>query len=77
MGIASFVLSLVSFAYFGPILGVPAIILGALGRKATREGRCTSSGLATAGLVLGIISTVLYTTIWVALLAWMRWYWAN
>ena len=45
----------------GPFTGIPAIIAGVLGRKAARQFPQTvgGSGMATAGLVLGIINVVL------------------
>jgi len=43
--------------YFAIILTIVGIVLGAKGRKKAAEG-CSGGGLATAGLVLGIIGTV-------------------
>jgi hypothetical protein len=42
----------------GPFTGIPAIIAGLLGRKAAREFPQTvgGSGMATAGLLLGIVN---------------------
>jgi hypothetical protein len=42
----------------GPFTGIPAIIAGVLGRKAAREFPQTvgGHGMATAGLVLGVIN---------------------
>ena len=42
----------------GALTGVPAIILGYLGIQAANQGRATNKGVATAGLVLGVISIV-------------------
>lgn len=56
LGIVGLVLDLVSvgtLGWLGVIMGVVAIVLGALGRKKP-EGK----GIATAGLVLGILSVV-------------------
>ena len=59
MSIAGFVVSLVTcfiFGFYG-LSGVVGIILSAIGRKqAVENGQKT--GLATAGIVLGIISAV-------------------
>lgn len=61
LGILGIVLALVpSFGItqmIGVVLGIVALVLGIIGRKqAVDEGRPT--GLATAGLVLGIVSMV-------------------
>ncbi len=57
--IAGFVVSLVScfiFGFYG-VSGLVGIILSAVGRsQATRDGG--STGLGTAGIVLGIISMI-------------------
>ena len=51
--IASLVLGVVSVIGMGPITGIPAIITGIIGMKNPHN-----KGLAVAGLVTGIISTV-------------------
>jgi hypothetical protein len=45
----------------GPFTGIPAIIAGVLGRRAAREFPHTvgGKGMATAGLMLGILNVVL------------------
>jgi len=53
-GIVSLILAIVGIFFAGIILGPIAIILGVMGRK-----RDDSKGLATAGLIIGIIVTVL------------------
>ena len=53
-GIASLILAIIGIFIAGIILGPIAIILGAIGRK-----KDDSPGLATAGLIIGIIVTVL------------------
>ena len=59
MSIAGFVVSLVTcfiFGFYG-LSGIVGIVLSAIGRKqAVDNGQKT--GLATAGIVLGIISTI-------------------
>lgn len=42
------------------ILPIAAIIMGAMGREAANEGRASNRGMATAGMVLGIVTVVLY-----------------
>jgi hypothetical protein len=72
MGIAALVCGIVSavlaFSYFGAIvgfvLGIIAIVLGILGRK-----KIQWKGLATAGLVLGIIGTVLSAVLFMTCVA--------
>jgi len=53
-GIASLILAIIGIFVGGIILGPIAIILGIMGRK-----RDDSKGLATAGLIIGIIVTIL------------------
>ncbi|MEV5354268.1 DUF4190 domain-containing protein [Streptomyces sp. NPDC093516] len=45
--------------FFGVILGILAIIFGAVGRGKAIRGEATNKGAATAGLVCGIIATVI------------------
>ena len=66
MSVASLVIGCISVAffwvsYFNIVLlacGIIAIVLGAKGRVKSIEAYGRPSGLATAGLVLGIIGTV-------------------
>jgi len=53
-GIVSLILAIIGLFILGIILGPIAIILGAIGRK-----KDDSPGLATAGLIIGIIVFVL------------------
>ena len=67
LGIISVVFSMpigiIGYGWVGLLTGVAAIVLSALGmKKAKEEG--TKSGAATAGLVLGIIGTVLSGIVW-------------
>ena len=60
LSIAGFVVSLVTCFFFGfyGISGIVGIVLSAVGRsQAVQNGGKT--GLATAGIVLGIINTIL------------------
>jgi hypothetical protein len=45
--------------FFGVILGILAIIFGAIGRGRAGRGEATNKGAATAGLVCGIVATVI------------------
>ncbi|MDR0488774.1 MAG: DUF4190 domain-containing protein [Propionibacteriaceae bacterium] len=48
----------------GFITGIPAIILGAQGQKWAAQGRATNKSMATAGLIMGVIGTVLAGAMW-------------
>jgi hypothetical protein len=45
--------------FFGVILGILGIIFGAIGRGKANRGEATNKGAATAGLVCGIVATVI------------------
>jgi hypothetical protein len=53
LGIAAFVLSC------GLLTGIPAIIVGHRARAAVAEGQANNPGMATAGIVLGWVATIL------------------
>ncbi|MFB7934666.1 MULTISPECIES: DUF4190 domain-containing protein [Streptomyces] len=60
LGIIGVVCSLTFFLwFFGVILGILGIIFGAIGRGKATRGEATNKGAATAGLVCGIIATVI------------------
>ncbi|MFJ4685770.1 DUF4190 domain-containing protein [Streptomyces sp. NPDC088789] len=60
LGIIGVVCSVTFFLWFlGVILGVLAIIFGAIGRGKANRGEATNKGAATAGLVCGIVATVI------------------
>jgi Domain of unknown function (DUF4190) len=62
--IASLVLGIVSLFLFGVIAGVLAIVFGVQARKETqRDPTVGGRGLATAGMILGIIGVVLWAII--------------
>ncbi len=73
MAIASLVLGIVSlvFAFTGPlsiigaIVGIIGIVLGALSRKKLKKAG-QPTGMATGGLVMSIIGTILCLIFWVA-----------
>ncbi|HEY3506285.1 MAG TPA: DUF4190 domain-containing protein [Actinocatenispora sp.] len=56
-GIVSIVLCCLYAGIWG---GVPAIILGVLGRKKAANNQATNGTLGTVGLVLGIVGVVLF-----------------
>ncbi len=47
---------------------IVAILMGVLGRKAAAQGMATNKGMATAGVILGIIGTFLMVVVIVVLL---------
>ncbi|MET9969322.1 DUF4190 domain-containing protein [Streptomyces sp. NPDC006356] len=60
LGIIGVVCSLTFFLwFFGVILGILGIIFGAIGRSKANRGEATNKGAATAGLVCGIVATVI------------------
>ncbi len=60
LGIVGILGAFVSVGLLGVILGVAAIIFGVRGRRKVDAGRTTQRrGLATGGLVTGIVATVL------------------
>lgn len=63
LGILSILAAILPFvpSWLGAIFGIIGIILGALARK-----NAAKSGLATAGLVLSIIGTILCLSFWIA-----------
>ncbi|AMY21256.1 MULTISPECIES: DUF4190 domain-containing protein [Nocardiaceae] len=63
MGIAALIVGilalLTSFTIFGGILlGIAAVILGIIGRSRVKKLVATNKGMATAGIVLGVLSIV-------------------
>ena len=63
--VASMVLGILSLIGFGPILGIPAIVLGIVGLKKSPNER----GLSWAGIITGAISTIIATLVTLALIA--------
>lgn len=61
LGICSLVFPFIGLGWLSMILGIVGIILGALGRKNVEK-----KGMATAGLVLSIISVALGLIMWIA-----------
>ncbi|MGW3495540.1 DUF4190 domain-containing protein [Streptomyces sp. NPDC001020] len=59
LGIIGVVCSLtIALWFLGIILGILGIIFGAIGRGKADRGEATNKGAATAGLVCGIVATV-------------------
>jgi len=60
LGILGILGAFVTVGVLGVLLGIPAIVLGVMGRRKVKRGRTMQhGGLAMGGLVTGIISTVL------------------
>ncbi|MEV5438237.1 DUF4190 domain-containing protein [Streptomyces sp. NPDC052682] len=60
LGIIGVVCSVTFIMWFiGIILGILAIIFGAIGRGKANRGEATNKGAATTGLVCGIVATVI------------------
>jgi len=77
------VLGILSVLLCGPIAAIPAVILGAKGRKAAAEGQANNQGMATAGLVIGwivigfaVVGLVLFTIAIVTAGGWHE-YWST
>lgn len=51
---------------FGVLLGIVAIILGIVGRSRVKNGQANNGGIATAGIVLGVLAIVVS-------IAWVAW----
>jgi hypothetical protein len=72
LGVASLVLGILAllamWTLFGNVaLGIIAVVFGATARGRVRRGEATNGGVATAGIVLGIIAAVAPIVILVAL----------
>jgi hypothetical protein len=59
LGVWSLVLGLVGIFLCGLFTGIPAIVVGHRARGAVAEGQANNGGMATAGIVLGWIATIL------------------
>lgn len=59
LGVIALVCGIAAFLGFGPLTGVPAIVVGVLSRRAADQGLADNRGLGTAGLWLGVAACVL------------------
>jgi hypothetical protein len=64
MGITAMVLGIIATVLFcfyglGIILGMLALIFGLIGRGRARRGEATNGGMALAGIILGVIGTLI------------------
>ncbi len=67
LGIAGFVVSLISLGlgYFFVIASIVGLVLSIVG-MCLHKRYTSCNGLAIAGLVIGIISTLIWTIVWIA-----------
>ena len=75
MGVAALVVAIIALissvsVIGGILLGIVAVILGFIGRGRVKSGEANNSGVATAGIILGVISIIAglaFIAIWVGL----------
>ncbi len=59
LGLTALIMGILQFVCLGPIGSILAIVFGILGRNKAKKGLANNKGVATAGLVLGIVGLVL------------------
>ena len=80
LGTAALVLGLLSLPAVlllgigGAILGIPAVILGVMGRNRAKRGEANNAGVATSGVVLGALGIVLGIVAIIAFIALGKWF---
>jgi hypothetical protein len=75
MGVAALVVAIIALissvsVIGGILLGIVAVILGFIGRGRVKSGEANNGGVATAGIILGVISIIAglaFIAIWVGL----------
>jgi hypothetical protein len=68
LAIAALILGILTFVCLGPLAGIAAVILGFLGlKKASEIG--TGRGMSLAGIILGIVGSLIWVIVIVALAA--------
>ena len=75
MGVAALVVAIIALissvsVVGGILLGIVAVILGFIGRGRVKSGEANNGGVATAGIILGVISIIAglaFIAIWVGL----------
>ncbi|MEU6125644.1 DUF4190 domain-containing protein [Streptomyces sp. NPDC047123] len=73
MGVAGLVLGIVAAVVFclwplAIVLGILAVIFGAVGRRKARQGAATNGGQALAGMICGAVGVALAVVVLVILL---------
>lgn len=67
-GLLGLILSIIPILFYaGIVLDVVGIVLGAIGRSRAKEPGVPHRGLATAGLVMGIVGIIVFIT-WIVLI---------
>jgi hypothetical protein len=68
LGIVGIILGFIGLGFIGIICGIVAVILGVVSKNAIDEsnGQLIGRGMATAGLVLGIITVALDILLFIA-----------
>jgi hypothetical protein len=69
LAVAALICGVAQIAFLGPLVGIPAIILGHVARSRIRQTGEQGAGMALAGLILGYIGlalTVLFVIILIA-----------
>jgi hypothetical protein len=67
-GLLGLILSIIPILFYaGIVLDVAGIVFGAIGRSRAKEPGVPHRGLATAGIVLGIVGIIVFIT-WIALI---------
>lgn len=71
----SFFAATLVIGILGFLLGIVAVILGVIGRKETMQsrGQIGGSGMATAGLIMGIIGIIVNLVVVISCLACYGW----
>ena len=59
LAVWALVLAVLGWVCLGLLTSIPAIVVGGRAKRAAAEGRANNPGMATAGIVLGWIATVL------------------
>ena len=63
LAILALVAGILSWICFGPVAGIAAIVLGILGLKKSGEMAGKGKGMSIAGLILGILGSIVYVLI--------------
>ena len=56
LGVIALILGVLAIFPLSILAGIPAIIVGFMGRKAVKQGKATNGGMNLAGIILGLIS---------------------
>src|SRR6266446_2962713 len=73
LAVAALVCGVAQIAFLGPLVGIPAIILGHVARSRIRQTGEQGAGMALAGLILGYIGLALFIILVIAIIAVASW----